>query len=294
MTPQIDHIVLATRDLAKAADRFSAMGFTCAPRGVHGWGTSNHVIQFADESFIELLEVDRPQLIAEPDTAAEPPEFSFGAFNRDFLERREGMSMLVLKGQDADADRAKWKAAGLQPYAPFSFERAAKTPDGREGTVGFELAFATDPAMPEAAFFSCRHKAPELFFQPGYQKHGNGAGGLAGVVMVADEPTETADFFKGLMGAEAVARHADGHVSVRMGPHRLRVVTPADFASLFPGERPAGRGGRFAALEVRVASLGVVENTLRAARIDLVHAGGGMFVPASAAFGLTLAFRETA
>ena len=47
--------------------------------------------------------------------------FSFSAFNRDFLARDEGFSMLVLGTPDAVADIAAWRAAGLKTYPPFDF-----------------------------------------------------------------------------------------------------------------------------------------------------------------------------
>src|SRR5262249_40923795 len=73
-------------------------------------------------------------------------QFSFAAFNRDYLQRHEGCSMLVLDTADARADIETWRAAGLQTYAPFDFSRAAKMADGRDITVSFSLAFVSHPA----------------------------------------------------------------------------------------------------------------------------------------------------
>ena len=58
----IDHVVVAVRDLDHLAGEFEASGFNLTPRAYHSdrMGTSNRLIQFANNSFIELLEVDRP------------------------------------------------------------------------------------------------------------------------------------------------------------------------------------------------------------------------------------------
>ena len=60
--------------------------------------------------------------------------------------------MLVLDSDDARADVAAFRAAGLQAYDPFDFSRKARLPNGQEATVGFSLAFVTHPAMPDVAF----------------------------------------------------------------------------------------------------------------------------------------------
>ena len=83
--------------------------------------------------------------------------------------------MLVLDSSDARADVAAFRAAGLQTYEPFDFSRKARLPDGREVTVGFSLAFATDPRLPNAAFFTCQQHSPEHFWNPRYQRHPNRA-----------------------------------------------------------------------------------------------------------------------
>src|SRR5687768_8279826 len=114
----IDHLVLAVRDLDRASALYERLGFTLTPRGEHPWGTANRLVQF-DGCFLELLAVSALEKIA----AAEPGAFSFGAFNRDFLSRREGLSMLVLDSRDARQDRERFRVAGLETYATFDFGR---------------------------------------------------------------------------------------------------------------------------------------------------------------------------
>ena len=94
-------------------------------------------------------------------------KFSFAAHNQDFLASAEGMSMLAMRSTDAHADAARFKAHHIGAYAPFDFGRDAVLPGGGTARVQFSLAFATDPAMPGIAFFTCQQRhPPELFWKP--------------------------------------------------------------------------------------------------------------------------------
>ena len=68
------------------------------------------------------------------------------------------------------------------------FEREGRRPDGTTVKVGFSLAFAEDKAAPDIHFAVCQQHYPENFWNPAFQKHANGASGIAGVVFVADAP----------------------------------------------------------------------------------------------------------
>ena len=100
--------------------RYRRLGFTVGARNRHPWGTHNHIVQFPGV-FIELLTVGR----SGADPAARPRAISFGAFNRDFLARGEGLSMLVLEGKGAAADAEAFRSAGIGDFDVFDFEREA-------------------------------------------------------------------------------------------------------------------------------------------------------------------------
>src|SRR5215831_4285657 len=89
-------------------------------------GTSNRLAQFAGKNFIELLEVDRPDRLVHHDFEASPPFFSFGDHNRRAVRERDGLSMMVFKGDNARSDISSFAASGLATFAPFDFERVAK------------------------------------------------------------------------------------------------------------------------------------------------------------------------
>jgi hypothetical protein len=222
MNRGIDHLVLCVKDLDGCAKFYRDLGFTTTPRAQHPWGTDNCLIQLSG-SFIELLTISRPSLI--PKNL--PRAFSFGAFNQEFLERRQGMSMLVFESNDAEADREEFIERGLPPYDKFYFERKAKLPDGSQVPVAFSLAFATDPRMPEAAFFCCQQHAQQYFWKAEYQFHANGAEKILEVIMVANEPEAFAGFFSKLQEPNCVVKQ-DMDLIIQTPRGNIRVLTPAE------------------------------------------------------------------
>ena len=120
MARGLDHIVHAVRDLDAAAELYRRLGFQVSGRNRHPpvWGTQNHIIQF-DGCYVELLGLsDMSQ------TAPHGPRyFSFGAFNRDFLARTEGLAMLVLH-DDAEREYAYGPAQGLPDTKVGTFSQA--------------------------------------------------------------------------------------------------------------------------------------------------------------------------
>lgn len=218
----IDHLVLCVKGLDLCAEFYRDLGFTTTPRAQHPWGTDNCLIQL-NGSFIELLTISRPSLIPEN----RPKAFSFGAFNQEFLAQRQGMSMLVFESTDAEADRKEFMARGLPPYDKFYFERKAKLPDGSQVQVAFSLAFATDPRMPEAAFFCCQQHAPQYFWKAEYQSHANGAERIIEVIMVANEPEALTGFFTKLQEPDCVVKKGTDLI-VQTPRGTIRVLTPAE------------------------------------------------------------------
>jgi hypothetical protein len=245
----IDHVVVAVADLDREARQLEALGFTLTPRAQHPWGTANRLAQFPNRTFIELLEIDRPHLLFEHAAGETPPRFSFGAFNRDFLARAEGMSMLVLASRDAAADTARFRDAGLPTFAPFEFERQARLPDDSTVRVAFSLAFTSLAGAPRAGLFTCHNHTPEAFWKPDYQVHGNGAEGIFEVILVAADPAATAPSLAAFSGG-TVAAAGDGAV-VTCGPQRLRVLTPAAYRTRLDLAPPdLAEGPRFAGLVI--------------------------------------------
>lgn len=282
-TRGIDHLVLAVHDLEAARARYASWGFALTPRAQHPFGTANSLAQL-DGNFLELLAIDDPARIP----AAPPGGFSFAAFCRDFLARREGFSMLVFESRDARADQVAFAAAGLDAPPAFDFARDAQLPDGSTARVGFSLAFVTDPRLPEAVFFTCQQHAPQHFWKPEFQRHANTARQVVEVVMVAPAPGELRDLFAGLQGPDAVTA-SGGALSVRTARGTVSVIQPVQFERLY-GAPPAASTPHLAAVRIAVADLAAAQGALAASGTPHRPTPGGVAIAAKHAFGTVIEF----
>src|SRR5437660_3066126 len=283
MPRRIHHLVICVRDLAQAARDWRTLRFSLTPTGVHPFGTSNRLAMFGN-NFLELLAVT--------DAAAVPPaapgRFSFAAHNRDFLASAEGMSLLALHSDDAHADAARFKAHHIGDYAPFDFGRDAVLPGGGTARVEFSLAFATDPAMPGIAFFTCQeHHLPKLFWKGEYQRHANGALRVIEVVMSAPEPMEHRRFLERF--TESAAELAPGRLTVGARGGRITVLGPAEMARRLPGVA-SDTTPRFCAARLAVADLDATKRLLKSNGDDFEVTGAVLRVPPAASHGLALEF----
>ncbi|MDB5507940.1 MAG: glyoxalase [Hyphomicrobiales bacterium] len=288
MPRAIDHVVHASRDLAGQAELYKRLGFTIGSRNHHPWGTENHIVQFPGH-FLELIGVGpgfRPP--EDPD----PRTFSFAGFICEQLAEREGLSMLALQSSDAVATRADFKAAQVGDFEPFHFERKGKRPDGGESHVAFTLTFARSSLMPAIGFFACQHHHPEEFFASSLQQHPNGATGIAGIVVVAENPASHGEFLSGLTGQREMLATSMG-IDLEVAPGQsMEILTPVAFVHRF-GEAALGTGGagpRLCACRIAVRDLDVVADLLDEAGIAAATVGHRLIVPPSAAMGAALAF----
>jgi catechol 2,3-dioxygenase-like lactoylglutathione lyase family enzyme len=283
----LDHVVHAVRDLDAAAELYRRLGFTVGARNRHppSWGTHNHIIQLPG-FFIELLAV--------AETAAIAPHadrfFSFGAFNRDFLARAEGLSMLAVEGRDARADAASFRTAGIGDFEVFDFEREASRPDGSPVRVGFSLAYARDPRASDAAFFVSQQHYPENFWNPAFQDHPNTARTVAAVVLIAENPSDHHVFLSALTSEREMLATSSG-VSLRTPRGEIQVMEASAYRSHFGFEPPdVARGARLAAVRIAVRDFGAAISTMQAAGIAASVRMGRLIVAPQTAMGATLVF----
>lgn len=215
----IDHIVVAVRELDRAADVYRRLGFQVGSRNRHPWGTENRLIQF-ESSFIELItaDFDVPGFSSD-----EPRHFGFGEFVRHYLGQREGVAMLVLSSVDAESDAGQFAAQGIGDFEPFYFERKGKRLDGSETQVAFTLAFARDPAAPDVGFFVCQQHFPENFWCQQFQRHVNSATDIAAVTLTAADPMRHTEFLIKFSGAER-SRLPNSGFSIALDGGRIEVV----------------------------------------------------------------------
>jgi hypothetical protein len=278
----LDHIVHAVRDLDAVGERYAALGFTVGARNKHPWGTHNRIVQFQGV-FIELLAVGEADLIP----PATPRAISFGQFTQEFLARHEGLSMLVLEGKGAAADADAFRAAQIGDFDVFDFAREGKRPDGTTVQVAFSLAFAEDTKAPDTGFFTCQQHFPENFWNPAYQQHRNGVSGVAGVVLVADNPADHHVFLKAFAGVSDLTSTSSG-ITLETPRGEIQVMDPSAYRAHFGVDGPdVTRGMRLAAIRFGVrdkAAAGAVLAATATERMDKLVVGPAI------AHGATLVF----
>lgn len=287
MARGIDHIVHAVHDLNAAAALYRELGFQVGARNRHApsWGTQNHIVQF-DGCFVELLTVADTSQIAPHG----PRFFSFGAHNRDALSRGEGLSMLVLESRDARGDAEAYRKAGIGDFDVFEFERDGRRPDGRAIKVAFSLAFASDRAAPDIGFFACQQRFPDNFWDPKFQSHFNAVGQIAGVVLVANKPSDHYRFLTAFADVDEVSASTSG-LTVATPRGEIQVIDPASFERQF-GEKPpdTARGARLAAIRFSADGLGRITAITSGSNLGAREYREKLVVGPESALGATLVF----
>jgi hypothetical protein len=272
------------RDLDAAAELYRRLGFKVGARNRHSWGTHNHLMQLPG-FFVELLTLAEPEKLG-------TDGFSnlFGRFNQSFLSRHQGLSILLLETGDAAADAAAFKSAGIAASDAMKFEREGSRPDGSTVKVGFSLAFARDAKAPEIGFATCQQHFPQNFWNPTFQQHPNTASSVAGVVLVAENPTDHHIFLSAFAGVRDLHATSSG-VTATTPRGDIKVMDPAAFRNHFGTEPPdISEGARLAAVQFRVREQAALVAALQAGGIEFASRMGQLIVPPDIAMGATILF----
>ena len=184
----LDHAVILVRDLDRARDTYSRLGFTLTPRGTHSLGSQNHCIMFGRD-YLELM-----ALPSKP-----PAAFQYYA---EFLARGEGVAALALATDDAAGAHAEFVQAGIAAEAPLALSR----PVADLGEARFTLVQLPPAETPGFRTFVCQHHTRAIVWRPEYQRHANGAGGISSVSIATPDPARYASVLHGLRVAYFDAR----------------------------------------------------------------------------------------
>lgn len=207
----LDHVVLAVRDLAAAADRWRALGFTVSPRGLHSeyLGTANHTVMF-DDDYVELLGVVAPT--------------PFNTPTRDFLSAGPGLERLALRTDDAAAGLAALTGAGIAGLGPFEFRRPVSLDDGAISEAAFRVfLWPLDERPGGANVFACQHLTRETVWLKSLTGHANGARGLKRIEIVSPDPAADAALAGRMLGVEVKATAESAH-ALAMGPRGAEIA----------------------------------------------------------------------
>ena len=273
----IDHVVVMVDGIDAAEAAYRKLGFQVQPRGFHRkLGTANHLMIF-DKDYFEILGI------------VEDTEFN--AERREWLKQGGGLANVALATDGADLAFDAFKAAGLQPDAPLFFDRAVEV-GGRTEHAQFRTVRIPKTHMPVVGFFVCDHLTPQLVYRREWAEHPNGARGILGVTVIAEQPGKWLTDLEKYFGPGSVRRDGD-ELEVDTGTQPIHYMTRQAYAQRYPGVAPVRPGDHPALLSVRVGSLSSCEALLAKNGVAVVKPDGGrLIVPPAHAAHLTLEFKE--
>ena len=214
----------------------------------------------------------------------------FGRFHQSFIGNQDGLSLLLLATNDVATDAAALQSAGIAASDVLKFEREGKRPDGATVKVAFSLAFARDAGAPGAGFAVCQQHFPENFWNPAVQQHVNTASGIAGVVLVAENPADHHIFLSAFTGVRDLHATSSG-VNVTTPQGDIKVMDPSAFRSHFGTEPPdISQGVRLAALQFHVRDRSALRAALSGGEIAFSDRMNSTIVAPQSAMGATLVF----
>ncbi len=225
----VDHIVVAVRDLDKAAAAWAALGFTMSPRGTHSahLGTGNYTTMFG-EDYVELLGVLH-------ETDQNLP-------TQAFLKSREGIERTAFTAIDADGGAAELRSRGLEPLGPVHFSRPVSMPDGSTDEARFSVfRWPLDEAPGGMRIFACQHHTRHSVWIPSIQSHANGASRIIRIVVLFVAPDAAAAHMSRLID-QPVQVEPDGAFRVPSGGARADFVflNHATLSRRYPAAALAG------------------------------------------------------
>jgi 4-hydroxyphenylpyruvate dioxygenase-like putative hemolysin len=195
----IDHPVIASRDLDATRVQFERLGFTVPPRGSHiEWGTGNLCIMFADD----YLEV---RGIIDPD--------KFTMHLDTHLEKHgEGLMGVAFGTADVKASYEDAQSHGINTGQLRSLRRNFEHLEGWTQPQ-FSL-FAPDANDIEGLMHVViiEHLTPELIRRPDFLEHANGCTGISAISGRITDVGSCAAKMRRLLGDDAVNESESGVV----------------------------------------------------------------------------------
>jgi hypothetical protein len=273
----LDHVVVMVDGIDAAQMAYERLGFQVQPRGFHSrLGTANHLMIF-EHDYFEILGIVEPT--------------PFNGERREWLKSGGGLANVALATDAADLSFEVLRQAGLEPDQPLDFDRAVEV-EGRTERAKFRTVRIPKKHMPVVGFFVCEHLTPQFVYRPEWARHPNGARGIGGIAVIADQPAHWAPELEKYFGAGAARREGEDLV-VDTGTQLIRYLSRGSYSRRYPGVTPIRANDHPALLSLRVASLAACEALLRANGVKAVKPDlHRLLVPPGEAAQLTLEFAE--
>jgi hypothetical protein len=275
----IDHVILLTADLDRAAAVFSELGFCCSPRMFHPFGTANHLVMFGG-SFLELLG------IADPNNAS--PLLSK---YRAALERRPGLTHVAYSSFDAAADRAQLAGVGVMVGELQHFRRRVLHPSDPELFAEVTMCPLEPNVAPGVLTFFSQQHVPEAIWIDAWQRQPNGVCDIEAVIIVTDDADAVVSRLQRETGSREVRQLID-RVRIETAMNAFELLTPSAYHRAY-AEPPGAGETHVAGLRLKVASVQRAAQVLEKGRLPWSQlSASALLIPASTALGALLLLEE--
>jgi catechol 2,3-dioxygenase-like lactoylglutathione lyase family enzyme len=279
VTAELDHVVIATRDLQASIERYRRLGFHVAYGGKHpGNGTSNAIMRFGLD-YLELLGVDR-RVAGRRARGRELVAFVESSGG--------GLINFCLRGGGA-IDAARRGVPGTPPPQPLQ----RQLPGGGKMRWRMLLPGGSNCRRPWPFFIDWETPDAERLEMEPPGHHPNGAVSLAGVVIGGWLP----DALAGLYDSIGLAPEASGPVRgvgvetrrVALAGSAVELATPTSLTSRLAARLAAWGEGPYA-VAIAVDSLAETAGWLVANGVPHAATRRGIVVDPDVADGALLAF----
>ena len=279
----IDHPVIAARDLDAARLAYENLGFTVPPRGSHvEWGTGNLCIMFPDD-YLELRGIiDPTQFTMHLDEHLE----AFG----------EGLMGVAFGTHNVEESFAEAIERGIATGDMRSLTRNFEHPEGWTQPSFKLFAPAADDIIGLMHVVIIEHLTPALIRRPEFLVHANGCVGVDSMAGTIYDIQGCAARMRSLLGERAVAVREDGLLLQLPTAQHIELLLPDVYAHRF-GEiaaSPEPETPRLGALTLRVRSLSQVAEVIEQNSVPYIERQVGVLeVAADYTCGVTLQFAES-
>jgi len=271
----VNHCILAVRDLEVARARFASLGFTLTPRGRHPHrGTGNYCVMFPD-NYVELLGVihkDGHEPLVEKQ-----------------LAKGEGIGGLAFDTDDVKRAFEQMTSRGVEAAEPFQAQRDIELETGPV-SVRFQIVRIGADSSPYLSTFLCRHLDAGIVYRPDFLHHDNGVTTINEFIVVVPELLGVAERYERLFG-EGKTRSSPEETVVNTGNCDIRFVTAARAARLVPVGQPAGPLPQVVRIVFRADVPDRVADHARRLAIPVSRSeAGGVLIGSDHGFGVALEF----
>jgi Glyoxalase-like domain len=285
----LDHVGWYVADIKRAGAVMERLGFRLTPYTVHtnetadgqrvATGTANRcaMLRFG---YLEIL------------TAPDGPQTPLGQQLRKGLARYEGLHLMALAVDDAEAAPARLAASGFAPAPPVHLRRPipAEDDNGAPAMSAFTVIRIPPDAMAEGRIQLLTHHTPEIVWQERFIATDNHIDALTDLLICVADPAEAAARYARFTDRPASA--VPGGFTIPLDRGRILLVDPMRTAALLPNQ-PIPAPPFIAAIGLQSTEIAATRRFLEARGIALdTSPTGALMVPAAEALGATLLIKN--